>query len=208
MSIKHSPLLAIFRSPLQGRILAEVYLHARDETLTITALARQLEAPFPSVRREVNRLIEVGLLAEQQVGRARTLSRPASSLVVGPLTDLLNVTFGPLPVMTELLSGVEGVSEAYLYGSWAARYRGEHGAEPRDVDILVVGEADVDALDHAAQEGERRLRREVNIRRISEGRWADPGSDPFLRHVQDRPLVAITAADALATIPAVVGEPR
>jgi hypothetical protein len=40
-----------------------------------------------------------------------------------PLTDLLAVTYGPLPVLTDLLSEVAGVDQAYIYGSWAARYR-------------------------------------------------------------------------------------
>ena len=41
-----------------------------------------------------------------------------------PLTDLLAVTYGPLPVLNDLLAGVEGITQAFIYGSWAARYLG------------------------------------------------------------------------------------
>jgi predicted nucleotidyltransferase len=191
MRNERSPLLAIFRTPLQGRILAEVYLRDRHAPLSAADLARLLGEPSASVHREVRRLVDAGLLEQTPVGRALTLSRPSNSLVVGPLTDLLNVTFGPLPVLSELLEGVAGVSEAYIYGSWAARYSGEHGAAPNDVDVLVVGDPDPAELDDLAAAAEVRLRREVNIRTVDPERWLDPESDPFLTHVRDRPLVAL-----------------
>jgi predicted nucleotidyltransferase len=68
-----------------------------------------------------------------------------------PLTDLLTVTYGPLPVLTEELRTVPGIAKAYLYGSWAARYSGEPGPPPNDVDVLVVGDADADALPRIAE---------------------------------------------------------
>lgn len=66
-----------------------------------------------------------------------------------PLTDLLAVTYGPLPVLTDLLSAATGVEEAYIYGSWAARYLGEPGSVPQDVDVLAVGTASDDLYDAA-----------------------------------------------------------
>ncbi len=101
------------------------------------------------------------------------------------------VTFGPLPVLTELLADVAGVEEAYIYGSWAARYRGEAGPTPADVDVIVVGEADPDELDEVAEQAGWRLRRDVNIRRIHRQRWENPDGDPFLSSVHDRPLVLL-----------------
>jgi predicted nucleotidyltransferase len=186
-----SPLLAIFRTPLQGQILAEVYLRARETPLSIADLTRVLAEPVSSVHREVSRLIAAGLLTEDRLGRMRFISRPPEDLVVTALTNLLSVTFGPLPVLAELLAEVPGITDAYIYGSWAARYRGESGPVPRDVDVLVVGEVDAATLDDVADAAETRLKREVNIRRISPERWHKPGDDPFLQHVQGRPLVSI-----------------
>ncbi len=34
-----------------------------------------------------------------------------------------------------------GVQEAFVFGSWAARYMGEPGAAPRDIDVVVIGDA-------------------------------------------------------------------
>jgi len=65
-----------------------------------------------------------------RVGRNRMLRAAAGSIVTRPLTDLLAVTFGPLPVLSELLATVPGIDAAYIYGSWAARYDGEAGPLP------------------------------------------------------------------------------
>ena len=112
-------------------------------------------------------------------------------MVSGPLAELLAVTYGPTAVLGELLASVPGVKEAYVYGSWAARYRGAGGDVPRDVDVLVVGDADDDDLFDAARTAERTLGREVNIRRVSSQAWQEPGSDPFLSSLRSRPLVRL-----------------
>jgi predicted nucleotidyltransferase len=113
------------------------------------------------------------------------------NVVAGPLSELLAVTYGPTAVLGELLASVPGVDEAYVYGSWAARYRGHGGDVPRDVDVLVVGDADEDDLYEVARSAERALGREVNIRRVSMQAWREATPDPFLASVRSRPLVRL-----------------
>ena len=78
-----------------------------------------------------------------------------------------------------------------MYGSWAARYRGQGGDVPRDVDVLVVGDADDDDLFDVARSAERTLGREVNIRRLTAQAWHAPGSDPFVTSLRSHPLVRL-----------------
>lgn len=101
------------------------------------------------------------------------------------------LTYGPAAVLGDVLAGVRGVDEAYVYGSWAARYAGEPGPPPRDVDVLVVGDADEDDAFDAARAAEQRLGREVNIHRVPAKSWRAPGRDPFLASVRSRPLFSI-----------------
>ena len=99
---------------------------------------------------------------------------------------------GPLPVLNDLLADVDGITHAFIYGSWAARYLGEPGPVPGDVDVLVVGTADPDDLDEIARAAQNRLRRPVDIRRIRPAAWASPDpTDPFLASVRERPLVEL-----------------
>ena len=98
-------------------------------------------------------------------------------------------------MLTDLIAKVAGITEAYIYGSWAARYRGESGPVPADVDVLVVGGADLDDLDEIAGKAQIVLRRPVNIRRIRPETWnASNPTDPFIKSVKSRPLVTVVGS--------------
>jgi predicted nucleotidyltransferase len=184
-------LLPLLPSRATGALLALLYLHPdRDYSL---AEAGALIGASPKVMHtEADRLVAAGLVREARRGRARLLRAETSGSVSRALTDLLAVTYGPLPVLTDLLSEIKGVEQAYIYGSWAARYLGEPGLVPNDVDVLVIGTADADDLYDAARKAERRLEREVNINLVSRHYWDAPDpADSFMKHVRERPLVKL-----------------
>jgi len=123
------------------------------------------------------------------LGTTRLVTAADSPLTV-PLTELLLRSFGPRQVLAEELGGVEGIERAYLFGSWAARYAGEAGRPPADLDVLVIGVPDRDELDDAAQRASGRLAREVNVTIRSLAWWRE-GTDGFHADVTRRPLVPV-----------------
>jgi DNA-binding transcriptional ArsR family regulator len=185
--------MAIFRSQLQGELLARVLLAPGSPS--ISDLARELDVPFATVHREVKRLVEAGILHDVRVGRTRTISVNTENLAYRPLRDLVLVTFGPRRVVEEEFTKVPGLEGLFIYGSWAARYLGEGGAEPGDVDVLLVGPVDRDDAYDAADRAQKRLGREVNPTVVSRRRW-DDGTEPFLMQLRNRPLVRIRDTNA------------
>lgn len=184
-------LLPLLRSQTQGDLLALLYLDPEHE-YTISEAARRVGASFQTVHHEVGRLVQAGLLKDRRHGNNRLVRAVVDSPLSRPLTDLLAATYGPLPVLTAGLAAVPGVQRAFIYGSWAARHSGEPGPPPHDVDVLVVGNADVDDVDDVARAAEQRLGREVNIRRIRPEAWEQPATtDAFLTSVRTRPLVEL-----------------
>jgi DNA-binding transcriptional ArsR family regulator len=175
---------------MQGELLALVLLHP-DREYTITQLAEACGVTATTVLREVERLTDGGILEDRRVGRSRLVKARTDTPLYRPLSDLIAVTFGPMPLLTEALSELAGVSEAYIYGSWAARYSGEPGPPPGDVDVLIVGSPDPDALFDLAERVSRRLGREVNVHRISSESWMASTTDPFLTSVRERPLAQL-----------------
>src|SRR5215472_3194229 len=135
------PLLPLLRSRVQGDLLALLYLHP-DRDYSLTEAAALVDASVKTVHTEASRLIAAGFVSDSRRGNVRLLRAVTDSPVSRPLTDLLAVTYGPLPVLTDLLAGFPEVCAAFIYGSWAARYAGEPGPVPGDVDVLVVGTAD------------------------------------------------------------------
>src|ERR1035437_1039136 len=93
------PLLAVFRSQLQGDLLARVLLSPGQ--LSVSDLARVLGAPIPTVAREVTRLEGAGLLTTSRVGRARLVSGNDVNPALGPLRELVMIAFGPRQVIND-----------------------------------------------------------------------------------------------------------
>ena len=162
-----------------------------DESFSLVDISRALGVSSPTVMREVDRLAAAGLVTEIRSGNQRRVQAHTDNPLFGPLSQLMAVTFGPIPVLTGWLEGVDGVREAYIYGSWAARYDQQPGAVPLDLDVLVIGTTDPDILDDIASIATNRLGREVNIRRIRPTAWDSAADDPFKATVLSRPLVTL-----------------
>lgn len=184
------PLLPLLRSPLQAEILTRLLL-SPDHAFSLTELAGLSGASIATVQREVTRAEEAGVVSSQRIGPTRLVRADTAGTLYRPLADLLLVAFGPAVVLAEELAGVRGIEEAYIFGSWAARYRGERGHAPHDVDVIVIGVPDRDAAFDAAERAERRLGRPVQLTVRSPEAWHGQHEDPFVQQLKSRPLVPI-----------------
>lgn len=182
-------LLPVFRSRVQAVVLAEVLLRP-DLEFTVTDLARRAGAALSTVHAEVERLLVTEVFAERTVGRSRLVRANPQNLAVRPLTELVALTFGPFGVVRDAFREVPGVYRVVLFGSWAARYLGEDGPPPNDIDVLVVGTADRIAVDQAAEAAERVLRRPVNPLVVSAERF-ESGDDRLMRQIRASPIVTV-----------------
>ncbi len=165
-------------------------LLAPDQEFSITEVQRRTGTAVAVAHREVVRLIDAGVLVDRSVGRARLVRANPDYPLLRPLTELVAATYGPIPVLRRLLRGVEGIREAYVYGSWAERRAGEPGRLPRDIDVLVVGTTPRRVLAEIGSAAEPELHREVNVTRVSGIDW-DEGSTAFVRTVRALPIATI-----------------
>lgn len=188
MTTRRSALLPVLRSETQARVLAALLLRPGRE-IGLTDLAREVDADPAGVQREAERLVRSDILADRRVGRTRLL-RAGDSRLVRPLAELLLVSYGPRALLEEALAGLDGVQEAYIFGSWAARYLGDAGHDPVDVDVLVVGRPDRDDLDSRVQTVALQLAREVSAVVRTPEAW-QAGDSGFLQTVRSRPLVRL-----------------
>lgn len=185
------PLLPVFRSQLQGELLGATLLDPEREE-SLSGLARRLDADVGTVQREVTRLERAGILRSRRVGNTRLVAANAESPLYRPLAELVLRAFGPLHVVAEEFAEIAGVGDVYIFGSWAARYLGEEGPSPADLDVLVVGGPDRDEVYEAALRSERRLGRQVNVTIRSKAAW-ERAQDGFVKQVRSAPLVRATA---------------
>jgi predicted nucleotidyltransferase len=188
MQAKPPPLLPLLRSRLQADLLTLILLQP-DREWSLTELAERVGASVATAQREVTRAEQAGVATSRRLGNTR-LVRTGRSPLTEPLTELLLRSFGPKQVLAEELGQIAGIDAAYVYGSWAARYAGEEGRSPSDIDVMVIGKPDRDELDDAAQRAASRLAREVNVTIRSADWWA-ASDDAFHRQIAASPLVQI-----------------
>lgn len=143
--------MPIFRSAVQGRLLAVLYA-SPDEEFSVSELARRTQAHVATLQREVERLSAAGILLTRRSGATRLVRPNPDSPYASDLSSLVMRSFGPVHVLGQLLSTLEGVEEAFAYGSWAERYQGIDGPRPSDIDVLVIGDVDKDQLYAVAQQ--------------------------------------------------------
>ena len=184
------PLLApILRSNMQGEILAALLLQP-DREFTLSELSALSGGAPSQVHGEVTRLTTAGWALDRRVGRSRLIRAATEHSMYRPMVQILELSYGPLVVLPETLAHVGKVREAYIYGSWAARYAGEAGSAPRDLDVLLVGSPSRRDMTAAAADASARLGLEVNMARVETGVW-ERDEDGFVATVKARPHVAL-----------------
>lgn len=189
MTRNASVLAPVLRSETQARLLAAVLLQPEREA-SIADLARETGSDPGNMHAEVERLVQAGILADRRAGRTRLL-RAGDSALIGPLTNLLSLGYGPKPAVEAALTGIPGIEHAFIGGSWAARYHGQAGAFPHDVDVIVVGKTNRDDVTDAVIEALRAVGHDGQVIFRSTTAWRK-ANDAFTRTAKDSPLVELT----------------
>ena len=182
------PLVApIFRSDGQARILSALYLN--DDEFSLTDLSERTDLAYATVHREVERLLAAGLAAQQHVGRTRLIRGNPDSPLFHPLQQILLIATGPLPLLTREFRDIEGIEAAFLFGSFAARMRGVEGETANDIDVMIIGTPDPDAIYDACQRVEDSVHRPVNPVITTRQEFDDDSG--FHQQVRKSPVVSI-----------------
>jgi DNA-binding transcriptional ArsR family regulator len=186
-------LLPVFRSRLQADILAALLLNPQRE-YSLTELAQRFDAPLSTVHGEVKRLTEAGLLHRRNLGRSAMIQANSGNRLVGPLAELLFLSWGPRQVVADEFAGLAGAEQVLIFGSWAARYLQRPGPPPHDLDVLVIGTPKRGSVYDAADRAQQRLGMPVNpVIRTSDA-WRG-GADPLAEQIQSGPFVVVLEPD-------------
>lgn len=182
--------MPLFRSEQQLRLLAVLFAEDVDE-VTVGELAERAQVAQATASREVARLSDHGIVITRALGRNTLVSANWDLPWSGELRSILVQTVGVLGRLADALGSVPGITKAFVFGSWAARHAGQPGPPPRDIDLLVVGDASLPSLRRACHPVEAQLRVEVNPVVVDLGRWQSQDPDPFVAQVRGQPLVPI-----------------
>ncbi len=125
----------------------------------VRELARELGYSATIVGRELQRLERARVLRSQHIGATRRYQVDEGSPIAAEIRSLVQKTIGIEARLTQALRAVDGIEEAFLFGSYA---RHEDRATS-DLDLFVVGCVDQEALSDQLADAERDLGRDVNV---------------------------------------------
>src|SRR5947209_3465184 len=145
------------RSELRRKVLTFFYVN-RGARVYVRQLAAALRADSTNVSRELARMEREGLLRSEIEGRQRYYGLNRSFSYLKPLFELLRGSIGVEPALREALGKVQGIKNAWLYGSFA---KNEADAQS-DIDVLIVGRPGAAQLAAEIRKAEQALRREIN----------------------------------------------
>jgi predicted nucleotidyltransferase len=129
-----TPLGSLLGSEVRARIVVHFVVHPHSR-LSARELGRRAGVTGKrSLQIEVDRLVGLGLLRRDRVGRVVHIARD-SHAQWGALASLAQ-EYAPTLILREALTGVPGVEAAFVFGSYA---RGD--ARPdSDIDLFVYGD--------------------------------------------------------------------
>lgn len=157
-------LLPVFRSRIQAGILAATLLNP-GRAFSLTELADHAGGSLASVSKESQLLQSAGILTTRNEGAIRLIRAVTDKPMLGPLTELIRVTYGVPQVIGEEFGAIPGVDRIALTGTWAERFAGVVGPEPERIQLRLTISKDLlpddETLTAAAERAGRRLNRPV-----------------------------------------------
>lgn len=188
---RSAPALApLFRSDQQLAILAVLFGDGASD-VPVGELAERAGVAQATASREVGRLAEHGLVTTRPLGRNTLVTANWDLPWAKELRSILVQTVGVLARLADALSDVDGIEDAFIFGSWAARYTGEPGPPPRDIDVVVVGNPPLRTVRRACRAVEQELRVDVNPVVVDRSQWDSATPEPFIAQIKSQPLVPI-----------------
>jgi predicted nucleotidyltransferase len=179
------------RSKARQRLLV-FYFTNPTARLHLRALAGRLEIDASNLSRELVRLEAEGLFLSEVNGRQKYFQLNREYALFDEVRGIVTKTIGAAPLIAQSLKKIEGLREAYLYGSFA---RNQQDATS-DIDVLLIGDPREEILAEAVRKLERQLGREINYTVLTpkefESRRAR--NDPFLKDVWHNSRVPLLGA--------------
>ena len=158
----------LFTSKVRVRLLTLFLTHPTEEYY-IRQVSRITGETYNNVRLELQNLAELGLIRPVRRANATYYRADAEHFLFPELKNLVLKTSAVGDRLRDALSELGEVQLAFIYGSTA---RGTE-VSSSDIDLMVIGKVDVDALHQAIDGIEDEIGRTVNYTLFTSGEWQE-----------------------------------
>jgi predicted nucleotidyltransferase len=153
----------LFKTQLRKKLLAYSFTHP-GENFYVRELAGLIDADAGNLSRELRALEKEGLFTSFSRGRERFYSLNKAYPLFEEFKQIIFKTEGVEGAIKDLLSKHDGISAAFIYGSYAKNRE----KKASDIDLVIVGKFPQDELTREIRSLESKLNREVNFTSYSD----------------------------------------
>jgi predicted nucleotidyltransferase len=159
--------------------LLGLFFNNPDDRFYLREIARHIGKDAAGIKRELDKLVKIGLLAKEKRGVQKYYYANKNSPIFSEMKGLIFKTTGAQGAMKTSLSRLKGVQVAFIYGSYAK------GAEKEEsnINIMVIGQANITELNDMVMGLEEKLKRDIDYLVFDEleYRKRKESKDPFIR---------------------------
>lgn len=149
--------------------LLTLFLTHPDERFYFKYLIERLHMPPTGLHSELKRFEEIGLLESKREGNIKFYWINKGFSLYPELKGIILKTVGLADHLKEVIDKVGHIEVAFIYGS-VAKDLEDAGS---DIDLMVVGDPDLDVLTEAVSVAENSLRREINYTVFDPKEWKE-----------------------------------
>jgi len=166
-----------------------------ERSYHLSELRRLTELGSASLQRELNRLVEAGLVLSERVGNQRRFQANPHSPVYEELVALTRKMLGAVPLLREALHPIAGrLDSAFIYGSVAK----QTDTAQSDIDLMLVGEnLSLNEILTLLLPLETQLGRKINPSCYTQSEYARRLAEPdsFVNRVLAQPILPLIGKD-------------
>lgn len=168
------------RSKITKQLLNYFFLNP-GESLFVNEISRKLQLDKRNLVKKLKELEEEGILKSETRGNQRIYFINKEYSLYNEYKQIIFKTAGIENELRNIMKQVEGVEKVYLFGSYAKDEMDAHS----DIDLLVVGEHKVLALQKKVNKLQKRINREINIINMDDEEFKSrrKTKDPFLKNI-------------------------
>jgi len=161
--------------------LLDYYFLNPDAEAYINELARILELDPKNTETKLKEFEKEGFFKSEFRGKQRYFFLAKDNPVLEHYRQIFLKTYGIEKRIKDILSGIKGIKEAYIFGSYANNKMDSSS----DIDILAIGSHSVLELQRFIARLQKEIGREINVTNLSLKEFEAKKSkkDPFIKNV-------------------------
>lgn len=175
------------------KAILQLYFSHPEKKYYLRQLEKILHFPVQNIRRELINLERNGMFKREKSGNQVYYFINKESPVYSDIRNIISKTIGIESQLRESLSGVSGIKKAFIFGSFADGTQDSLS----DVDIMIVGEVNEDALIEKISKLENKIEREINYYIYDEKEFGEQRKkeNSFILKILSKPVIFLIGDD-------------